>query len=595
MLRAGIPWGGCEMKVRVPVIVQDPEVVKYKDIGPTEDIDIEEDMFLDGPVSPRVAVLDFDPESGFLEPAVRFIAPEQPDGKGSFKVKKPMKAGDMKASPEAAAVSVFGTVYKTMKMFEEADGLGRKVRWAFEAPQLLLVPHAGEWANAYYERESHSLQFFYFTGGKGPKIHTCLSQDIVAHEAAHALIDGVAQDLYDAITPQSLAIHEALADLGAMICSLRSDELAERVLTETRGSIDRSTVFSGIAEQFGEALRQNHYLRDLNNDKTLSQVDQSEPHDLSEVLSGCFYHVFVKTYDELSDKYRGKKPVEDSLASPAEQKIIEAHVERTLSRRLAYEHIGADMKALYVAGQRMKRMLLRGLDYLPPADVTFFDFARAVVIADLASHPESKRQRDLLCDEFVKRGIATSARDLLKHNKGRYLNLGDLDLEELKNSNYAAYTFARKHRCLLGIPRRASFEVRPRLDVTKSYYHRDGNIEQVRECLFKVSWSDVEKNARVRGKGLPPKRRIKRGTTLAIEWLPRPRVRAILTSTRPKSEIEATDKLIQKLVDKNLLRIGSTALGRTGQPWRSVIQGEVTGGSLRIRNAGRMLHITREG
>jgi hypothetical protein len=582
------------MKVKVPVIVQDPEVMKYTGVGPTEDVGIEEDMFLNGPVSPRVAVLDFDPKSGSLVPGARFVPPEQSDGEGSFAVKKPIKVGDMEASPEAAAVSVFGTVYKTMKMFEEADGLGRKVRWAFEAPQLLIVPHAGEWANAYYERESHSLQFFYFTSDKGPKIHTCLSQDIVAHETAHALIDGVAQDLYDAISPQSLAIHEALADLSAMICSLRSRELAERVLIETDGLIDRSTVFGGIAEQFGEALRQNHYLRDLNNDKTLSQVDQSEPHELSEVLSGSFYHVFVKTYEELRNQYRKQETADHNLASLAEQQVIKAQVESTLSSGRASDHIRADMKALYVAGQRMKRMLLRGLDYLAPADVTFFDFARAVVIADMASHPESKRQRDLLCEEFVKRGIAASVDDLLRSDNGVPLDLGNLDLEELKNSNYAAYTFARRHRDPLGISGRASFEVRPRLDVTKSYYHRDGKIEEVRECLFKVSWSDVEKNVHIEG-SRAHKRRFKRGTTLAIEWLSKPRVRAILTSTRPESEKEATDKLIRKLVDKNILRIGGLALGRTGQPWRSVIQGEITGGSLRIRNAGRMLHITREG
>ncbi|MCI0348450.1 MAG: hypothetical protein L0Z53_03405, partial [Acidobacteriales bacterium] len=64
--------------------------------------------------------------------------------------------------PSFMQVVVFGGVMKTMQMFEEADNLGRRIRWAFDGPQLLVVPRAGDWANAYYERESRSLQFFYF-------------------------------------------------------------------------------------------------------------------------------------------------------------------------------------------------------------------------------------------------------------------------------------------------------------------------------------------------------------------------------------------------------------------------------------------------
>jgi len=38
------------MKIRIPVVVKDPEVSQYKEIPPTELLEFEEDAFLDGPV-----------------------------------------------------------------------------------------------------------------------------------------------------------------------------------------------------------------------------------------------------------------------------------------------------------------------------------------------------------------------------------------------------------------------------------------------------------------------------------------------------------------------------------------------------------------
>jgi hypothetical protein len=145
------------MQVHVPVIVKDPVVTEYKDIEPTEQITVEADVFLDGPVSPRVAVLDFEPDSGALAPPARFEPPKARARRGSYDVPRPVSIGDRDVDPVATAVSVFGAVHKTIGMFEEPDALGRPVDWVFDAPQLLVVPRAGQMANAYYERESHSL------------------------------------------------------------------------------------------------------------------------------------------------------------------------------------------------------------------------------------------------------------------------------------------------------------------------------------------------------------------------------------------------------------------------------------------------------
>jgi len=52
------------MRVRLPM-VQDPLTSRYKAMRLVEEFFAdEEDFFLDGPVAKRVAVLDFDPETG---------------------------------------------------------------------------------------------------------------------------------------------------------------------------------------------------------------------------------------------------------------------------------------------------------------------------------------------------------------------------------------------------------------------------------------------------------------------------------------------------------------------------------------------------
>jgi hypothetical protein len=57
-------------------MIKDTMHSEYLGVPLTENWECDdEEFFLDGPVTRRVAVLDFDPATGELSPAVRFLAP----------------------------------------------------------------------------------------------------------------------------------------------------------------------------------------------------------------------------------------------------------------------------------------------------------------------------------------------------------------------------------------------------------------------------------------------------------------------------------------------------------------------------------------
>jgi len=585
------------MKLRVTLMIQDPDLAPT-DIGRlVEDWKgIDEDHYLDGPVTPRVAVVDLDPDTERLDPGAVYLPPTGRRTLGAYRADKTKVT-----SPHFIQASVFGTVLRTMYMYEEPDVLGRKVTWGFNAPQLLVVPRAGWWANAYYERRSHSLQFFSFRA-HGKLVHTSLSRDIVAHETAHALIDGIDPDIYDSLDPQALALHEGVADLTAVLIAFRSGALVEAVLNKTGGSIENSTKFSAIGEQFGREIdptRKAGWLRNLLNDDALDPngdpADEPEAHELSKVLSGVLYRLMC----ELHGNYKTRFAARD--------------------HKPEFEVSGL---ALFGAAQQFKRMILRGLDYLPPGEITFADFGRAILAADQASFPDDKWRRWLRAN-FVKRGIVRSEADLDVKTNVADPALKDVDLQGLVDSPWVAYTFAEKNRRLLRIPADAEFEVLPRFVVSKRFDVPGHELERaaalakgdpdpvpaaapdgpppnaaadqepsVKELLFKVRWSQPEDNPA--DLGGTTTRRVQTGTTLVIDW-DRRLVRSCLSPGDLKGRRPARDATLRRLMEQGLVEVTRPENPEAMQPTVGTgIEAVVTNGILRVRNTARLLHIARD-
>ncbi len=564
------------MKVRVPLMVQDPEIARFKGMKPTEGFDItHEDYFLDGPVTERVAVLDFNPDSGELSKGTRFVPPKKGRVLGRYLVKDKL---DVK-SPDFIQVNAFATVLRTIYMFERPNVLGRRVTWAFDGPQLLVVPRAGRWRNAFYERNSRSLQLFYFDDVRYPQngntVYTALSRDIIAHETGHVILDGIAPDLYDAITPQSLALHEAVADLTALMMAFTSHTLSRAVLDSTGGSIEDSTAFSAVAEEFATAYSAEEnigWLRNLKNDKNLIEGDpncvtEPGPHALSEVLSGALYAVMIKIHKD-------------------EKKRLAAEEGKS--------EFSSSGKALAVGGGRFQRLVFRALDYLPPGEVSFADYGRAIIAADGAHNPHHEKERAWLREEFVGRNIVADAGALDAKTNFDYEPLAELDLKELCSSDWLAYQFANENREFLRIPSDIPFVVHPRREVRKFYYPPDGEAFEIHECLFRVSWTQEEPN------NLGPRygecRRFQVGTTAAIDFDTK-KVRTLLTSDKTGRSRErdgqrrGRDDFLKYLVERGMLRLDECAMGPDDRPLASAIKADTAGGYMRVRDTARMLHI----
>jgi hypothetical protein len=538
------------VKAKLRVIVEDPLVRHKYGLAP-ENVETEEEpFFLDGPVAQRVAIIDRNPETGELRRPVRWLSRRR-----TYAVPEDI------SSPEGIAVSVFGLVLETLAMFEHPSVLGHKVRWAFDSPQLLVVPNAGIWENAFYDRYSRSLQYFSFASSSGSHVYLGLSRDIVAHETGHAVLDGLAPALYDAVTPQSLALHEAIGDLTSIVMALRSPRIRQWLLEKSGGRLTDDTPISSIADEFGYALGLKRALRNASNLLRIGEVGE-ECHDLCQVLTGAFWRAMVQINNSYLDK------ADLSAGSP------------DLGKRLG------------VSAQRVGRILFRALDFLPPAEATFADYCRAVLRADENGYPEDPDgYRRTLKDEFVRRRIVGSDAELDTRPEEEWI---EVNLEDILESDWAAYAFAEKMRPLLKMPPGVPFRLFPRRDIWRRYYLSPGQHEDRREVVFQLTWEKPETNNEI---PIPAKRRsVFHGTTLVFggDEDERGRHRLISCLTTDRSEVQETarNRAVLRMIEQGQLAIGQKRVSLSSRPLAPKVFGRVTDGTLRLRGTARLIQLT---
>ncbi|MEX2176616.1 MAG: hypothetical protein WD872_19780 [Pirellulaceae bacterium] len=328
-------------------------------------------------------------------------------------------------NPQFHQQMVYAVAMKTIANFEQA--LGRPVQWSGRpqpalpqrqpsdepyVPRLRIYPHALREANAYYSPDKKALLFGYFSaqnadardGLPGGAIFTCLSHDVIAHEMTHAILDGVHRRLIEPSNEDSLAFHEAFADLIAIFQHFTLPLVLEHAIARTRGDLATENLLAKLASQFGRATRHGNALRDA-----LGRVDPqtgvwrrikadpshldrtTQPHARGAILVAALFDAFLVIYQShTADLLR--------IASGGTGVLPDGALHPDLVARLADE-------ASTVA-QRLLTIIIRALDYLPPVDVTFGDYLRALITSDVDLVPDDRRgYRLAIVRAFRDRGI----------------------------------------------------------------------------------------------------------------------------------------------------------------------------------------------
>jgi hypothetical protein len=359
-----------------------------------------------GPVGARIAVIDYDASSRC------FYTPVDRDDAAVL-----MQGGidHSEGDPRFHQQMVYAVASRIIEIFDRA--LGRPVDLGGTGPggrplPLRLFPHALRTANAFYEPQMGALVFGYFRADAadpganipGQLIFSCLSHDIIAHELTHALIDRLSPKLLrdEHRNPDTFALHEGLADLVPILHRFSFDPILREEIRRTGGKLDVSSPLVQVASQFGAALGISHGLRNARKEANPNDYTTlTEPHDRGALIISAVFEAMLETY---------QRRVDDLFQISGMRGAADGDLHPDLVNRISVEASRTALSFL--------TMCIRAFDYLPPVNVTFGDFLRAVVTADKELVPDdSAGQRSMLIEAFRRRGIyASGARSLAEES-----------------------------------------------------------------------------------------------------------------------------------------------------------------------------------
>jgi hypothetical protein len=387
---------------KVTILALDPSVKTSGKILRTQ-IEIPNEVLDRGPRGYRVHVIDYDSTRDALYPSGRLRVSINCDDRLPEDPWEHTSDTDLLKSLDFHAWMTYAIIMKTLARFELA--LGRRAEWSFNGHQILVSPHAFSDANAFYSDQAQGLFFGYFPAFNGRKtIFTCLSHEVVAHETTHALLDGLRERYMDPSSPQQAGFHEAFADIVALLSVFSAESIVGRMVDLgmpdlSTKSIDRqnltpdslrSSALFGLAKEMGSELSGIHgqALRrsvSLPPDRGyLKSSVYQEAHVCGEILVAAVLNAFLDIW------INRLKAIGD---------------ESSVDRQRAAEE-GAEI------ADRMLTIFIRAIDYCPPTDLQFSDFASGVITADWELNPKDDKYhvRESLRTWFHAYGIDPSSK-----------------------------------------------------------------------------------------------------------------------------------------------------------------------------------------
>jgi len=387
-----------------------------------------------GPCGEYVEVVDYDPSSKCWYDPV--------DLNGTHLLAQDGCAPS-EGNPQFHQQMVYAVAMNTISNFERA--LGRQVLWSSKEAgtkeesfvrTLRIYPHALRAANAYYSPQKKALLFGYFQGPTGT-VFSCLSQDIIAHETTHALLDGMHRRYIADNHPDTLAFHEAFADLVALFQHFTFHEVLKHQIAQTRGDLQSQSLLSELAQQFGEATGRYGSLRNAIgafDDQGKWHAVQAnpcllahtfEPHERGSILVAAMFAAFIEMY-----KVRTRSIV--LLASAGTGKLPDGALHPILVDALAQEATKT--------ARHFLNMSIRALDYCPPFDITFGDYLRALVTADYDMVPNDRYgYRVALIESFRRWGILPEGLKTLSEEQLRW-SYARLEYDQIDGMPWNALT-----------------------------------------------------------------------------------------------------------------------------------------------------------
>ncbi|RPJ50132.1 MAG: peptidase S8, partial [Chloroflexi bacterium] len=295
-------------------------------------------------------------------------------------------------NPQFRQQMLYAVAMRTIAAFEKA--LGRKAHWPPVNGQyqrrIKLYPHYMEDSNAYYLPQDGALFFGYFqakahTQYPGMVVFTCLSQDVIAHELAHPLLNGMHPHLLEETNPDVYAFHEGFCDLVALLQQFTLPEVLRHQLARSRGELTGPDTLLGIvAPQFGVGIGFRSGLRSVLGEIGEDGVWRQKPPDPQEYRTVKETHqrgsILVRAvFDALNKVYHSRVADLWRIASEGTGVLQEGYLHPDLVNRLAVEAARTAQVVLEIC--------VRALDYCPAVDITFSDYLRAILTADFDLHP----------------------------------------------------------------------------------------------------------------------------------------------------------------------------------------------------------------